>query len=163
MRRDMLLKVTVWGIVFAATLLSAAAPNAAMQSNAASKLKDIKPLVEIPDISRYLYWGVLLLALVSLVAVGYFLYSKFRKIRKIDQQKAYLEILNSIDWSSPKKAAYKATHYGRLLAEDERRKAIYAQLLPLLERYKYKKEVDKADEETMRTFELYKRICNESV
>jgi len=133
------------------------------EPNATAQLRDIKPLVEIADISRYLYWALLLFVITVLLAAGYLLYSRIKKNAKIDRQKLYLERLNSIDWSSPKKAAYKATHYGRLLAEDERREAIFAQLLPLLERYKYKKEVEKADEETMRSFELYKRVCNESV
>jgi hypothetical protein len=32
-----------------------------------------------------------------------------------------------------------------------------------LERYKYKKETQRVDDETIGQFELYRRICNESV
>jgi len=127
------------------------------------QLRDIKPLVEIPDISIYLYWGLIVLAIVMIVLLGYFLYTRIRMGKKEDLEKIYLEALNSIDWSSPKKAAYRATHYGRLLATDERREALFAQLLPLLERYKYKKEVDKVDDTTRKQFELYRKVCNGSV
>jgi hypothetical protein len=134
-----------------------------MEPNASMQLRDIKPLVEIEDSSFYLYWGLILLGLVAVMIVGYFLYQKFKIIQKVHREKEYLEVLNSIDWSSPKKAAYRATHYGRLLATDERREALFSQLLPLLERYKYKKETQRVDDETIGQFELYRRICNESV
>jgi len=134
-----------------------------MEPNASMQLRDIKPLVEIEDSSFYLYWGPMLLGLVVAMIVGYFLYQKFKIIQKVHREKEYLEVLNSIDWSSPKKAAYRATHYGRLLAIDERREALFSQLLPLLERYKYKKETQRVDDETIGQFELYRRICNESV
>jgi len=134
-----------------------------MEPNATIQLKDIKPLITIEDSSFYLYWGLIILGILLLILVGYILYKKFKMIQKIDMEKEYLKILNTIDWASPKKAAYKITHYGRLLATDERREALFSQLLPLLEKYKYKKEIEKVDDETMRQFELYRRICNESV
>jgi len=134
-----------------------------MEPNTSLQLKDIKPLIEIPDTSLYLYWGLIFLGTVLATALGYFLYRKMRFGKKEDKERQYLEALNTIDWSSPKKAAYRATYYGRLLATDERRKGIYSQMLPLLEKYKYKKETEKADEETMNQFEIYKRVCNESV
>jgi hypothetical protein len=134
-----------------------------MEPNATMQLRDIKPLVEIEDSSFYLYWGLILLGLLAVIIIGYFLYQKFKIIQKVHREKEYLEVLNTIDWSSPKKAAYKATHYGRLLVTDERREVLFSQLLPLLERYKYKKETQRVDDETIGQFELYRRICNESV
>ena len=134
-----------------------------MEPNATVQLKDIKPLVEIPDNSFYLYSGLILLAVVIVGALGYFLYTKIVFRKKINLEKTYLEALDTIDWSSPKKAAYKATHYGRLLATDERRQELFSQLLPLLEKYKYKKEIDQADEEMIKQFELYKKVCHGSV
>jgi len=134
-----------------------------MEPNATMQLRDIKPLVEIPDSSVYFYWVLILLAVLLIGVVGYFLITKIRQIKKVNMEKHYLEMLNSIDWSSPKKAAYKATHYGRLLAQDERRQELFSQLLPLLEKYKYKKEIDLADEEMIQQFELYKKVCHGSV
>ena len=126
-------------------------------------IKDIKPMVEIPDLSLYLYWGAILLALVILGVALYFLARKLRGWRKENREKAYLEALHRIEWSDPKRAAYEATKYGRLLATDDRRKELFSQLLPLLERYKYRKNVEKVDEETLRRFELYRNVCDESV
>lgn len=134
-----------------------------MDKNISTQLRDIKPLVEIPDSSVYLYWGLIILACVAVVLLGYLLYKRIDFSAKEDQEKRSLEALNSIEWSSAKKAAYKATYYGRLLATDERKKELFAQLLPLLERYKYKKETDKVDDATKRQFELYRKVCNGSV
>ncbi len=134
-----------------------------MEPNATMQLKDIKPLVEIADSSMYLYWGLILFAIVCVTLLGIFLYTKVKKMKKVDLEKSYLEALEAIDWSSPKKASYKATHYGRLLATDERREELFSQLLPQLEKYKYKKEIDQADEEMIRQFELYRKVCHGSV
>ncbi len=128
-----------------------------------TQLRDIKPLVEIPDYSFYLYWGLVLVAVVITLLAVYLGYRKWLEHREQNRQKQYLEVLNSIDWTSPKKAAYRATHYGRLLCKDERREKLFEQMLPELEKYKYKKEVQGVDEETMRAFELFKKVCNESV
>ena len=134
-----------------------------MDKNISAQLRDIKPLIEIPDSSVYLYWGLIILACIAVVLLGYLLYKRIDFSAKEDQEKRSLEALNSIEWSSAKKAAYKATYYGGLLATDERKKELFAQLLPLLERYKYKRETDKADDATKRQFELYRKVCNGSV
>jgi len=134
-----------------------------MDANSSVQLRDIKPLVEIPDSSLYLYWGLIFLGVLLVVLLGYFIYKRIDFSKKEDREKQYLEAFNTIDWSSPKKAAYRATYYGRLLATDERRRELYSQLFPLLEKYKYKKEVKKVDTETIKQFELYKKVCNGSV
>lgn len=134
-----------------------------MNTNSSVQLRDIKPLVEIPDSSLYLYWGLIFSGVLLVVLLGYFIYKRIDFSKKEDREKQYLEALNTIDWSSPKKAAYRATYYGRLLATDERKKELYSQLFPLLEKYKYKKEVEKVDTETIKQFELYRKVCNGSV
>ncbi|HHD72438.1 MAG TPA: hypothetical protein ENL02_00740, partial [Epsilonproteobacteria bacterium] len=63
----------------------------------------------------------------------------------------------------PKASAYTATKYARLLATDERRRELFEQLEPLLEKYKYKKEVAHVDEETLNQFNLYVQVADESV
>ena len=126
-------------------------------------LRDIKPLVEIPDNSIYIYYGLIILA-VLVILVALFLIARWLiGLKRINKAKEYLKSLNSITWTSPKKAAYAITHYGRLLATDDRRKELFDQLLPMLESYKYKKEVDRVDSRTQGQFELYKKVCNESV
>ncbi|WP_456393751.1 hypothetical protein [Nitratifractor sp.] len=126
-------------------------------------IKDIKPPVEIPDISRWLYWGVIVLGVLVMAVALFFLVRKILSLREENRQKRYLEALHRVEWSDPKKAAYTITHYGRLLATDDRRRELFSQLLPLLERYKYRKAVAPVDEETKRRFELYRQVCDESV
>jgi len=129
----------------------------------ANQLRDIKPLVQISDYSIYVYWALVVVGVILVLLAIFILYYFLIKNKKANKEKEYLEALNHIDWSSPKKAAYKATYYGRLLAKDDRRKELYTQLLHHLDKYKYKKDVQKADSDTLRAFDLYKRICNESV
>jgi hypothetical protein len=132
-------------------------------ANLSQQLKDIKPLLEIPDNSFYLYWGLIALAVLIVLVLVYFVVKKLWKQRKINLAKGYLEKLKAIDWHDTKKSAYDATHYARLLATDERRKELFSQLEPLLEQYKYKKEVKEVDQDTLNRFNLYVQVADESV
>ena len=131
--------------------------------NISAQLHDIKPLLEIPDSSYIIYWG--LIGFVSLLALGvlFFLLKKLWDNRKINLEKGYLEAIKKIDWVDTKKSAYEATHYARLLATDERRKELFSQLEPMLEQYKYKKEVAEVDSDTHNKFNLYVQVADESV
>lgn len=133
------------------------------EQNISAQLRDIKPLLEIPDSSYYIYWG--LIAFVSLLLLGvlFFLLKKLWDNRKINLVKGYLEAIRKIDWADTKKSAYQATHYARLLATDERRKELFSQLEPMLEQYKYKKEVNDIDTDTRNKFNLYVQVADESV
>ena len=129
----------------------------------AAQLRDIKPPVEIDDISRYLYAGVILLAAVILVAALYALYRQVRSLRRTNLRKRYLEQFRSIDWSHPKEAAYTATRLGRLIAQDDRQKELLAQMIGHLEPYKYKKEVDALDATTRAQVDLFLKACDGSL
>jgi hypothetical protein len=131
--------------------------------NLSQQLKDIKPLLDIPDNSFYLYWALIIVSAVLVLGIVYFLLKKFWKKRKINLAKGYLEKLKAIDWKESKKSAYDATHYARLLATDERRKELFSQLEPLLEKYKYKKQVDTVDQDTLNRFNLYVQVADESI
>ena len=133
------------------------------EQNLSAQLRDIKPLLEIPDSSYYIYWGLIGTAVLLALGVLFFVLKKLWDNRKINLEKAYLEAIKSIDWVDTKKSAYEATHYARLLATDERRKEIFAQLEPMLEQYKYKKEVAQVDTDTRNKFNLYVQVADESV
>ena len=134
-----------------------------MDNNLSSQLKDIKPLLEIPDNSFYIYWGLIIF--VSLLGLGvlFFVAKRLWDKRKVNLAKGYLEKLKAIDWKDAKQSAYEATHYARLLATDERRKELFSQLEPMLEQYKYKKEVDSVDHDTQNKFNLYVQVADESI
>jgi len=127
------------------------------------QLRDIKPLLEIPDSSYYIYWGLISFAILLVALLLFFVAKKLWENRKVNLAKGYLEALKKIDWNDTKRSAYEATHYARLLATDERRKELFSQLEPMLEKYKYKKEVDAVDQDTKNKFNLYVQVADESV
>lgn len=124
------------------------------------ELKDIKPLLEIPDISYYIYWGLIGFGVVLIVAILFFVIKKIWQSRKVNLAKVYLKELKNIDWVDTKESAYKATHYARLLATDDRKIELFSQLEEMLEKYKYKKEVDEIDEDTQAKFNLYVQVAD---
>ena len=132
-------------------------------NNLTEQLRDIKPLLEIPDSSYYIYWGLIVLISLLVLSVLFFVLKKLWDNRKINLEKGYLEALKKIDWKDTKKSAYEATHYARLLATDDRRRELFSQLEPMLEKYKYKKEVDTIDTDTRNMFNLYVQVADESV
>jgi hypothetical protein len=133
------------------------------EQNISAQLRDIKPLLEIPDSSYYIYWGLIIFVALLAVGILFFIVKKLWDNRKINLAKGYLEALKKIDWKDTKKSAYEATHYARLLATDERRKELFSQLEPMLEKYKYKKEVDEIDNDTLNKFNLYVQVSDESI
>lgn len=106
------------------------------------EIHDIKPIVEIPDISIYIYYGLIIFAIFFVSAVSYLLYKYFRN-KKPNQQKEYFNILKNIDFQNQKKSAYLISKYGRLLVNDERQKRLLDELIFDTNDYKYKKEITK--------------------
>jgi len=127
------------------------------------QLRDIKPLLEIPDNSYYIFWGSVIFGIMLLLFILFFVAKKLWENRKANLAKGYLAKLKEIDWKDTKKSAYEATHYARLLATDERREKLFEQLEPMLEQYKYKKVVEMVDEETRNQFNLYVQVADESI
>ncbi len=133
------------------------------EHNVSSQLRDIKPLLEIPDNSYYIYWGLIAFGTLLLLGILFFIAKRLWDNRKANLAKGYLVKLKAIDWKDAKHSAYEATHYARLLATDERRKELFSQLEPMLEQYKYKKEVDEVDHDTQNKFNLYVQVADERV
>ena len=133
------------------------------EQNLTDQLRDIKPLLEIPDSSYYIYWGLIIFATLLVIGILFFVAKKLWDNRKINLAKGYLEALKKIDWIDTKKSAYDATHYARLLATDERKIELFSQLEPMLEQYKYKKVVDAIDPQTQKQFNLYVQVADESI
>jgi len=133
------------------------------EENLSAQLRDIKPLLEIPDSSYYVYRGLIGVGVLLVLGVLFFVLKKLWDKRKVNLEKGYLEAIKNIDWVDTKKSAYEATHYARLLATDERRKELFSQLEPMLEQYKYKKEVEQVDTDTRNKFNLYVQVADESI
>lgn len=133
------------------------------EENITAQLRDIKPLIEIPDNSYYIYWGLIGFFTFLAAAILFFAAKKFWENRKENLAKKYLQILKDIDWVDSKASAYQATKYARLLATDERRLELFSQLEPMLEQYKYKKIVSEVDEDTRNQFNLFVKVADESI
>lgn len=135
----------------------------AEEQNLTAQLRDIKPLLKIPDDSYYFYWGFVSFGMLLLFGILFFAAKKLWEQRKTNLARTYLARLKAIDWKDTKQSAYEATHYARLLATDARRQELFSQLEAMLEKYKYKKKVGPLDEETYSQFNLFVQVANESI
>ena len=127
------------------------------------ELRDIKPLLEIHDTSYYIYLAIIGVIALLVLSIIYFVVKKFILNRKESQAQKYLRQLKRIDWSDAKSSAYLVTYLGRKLVKDGRSKEIYTQILPMLEKYKYRVQVPSVDDETLRQYELLVHVLDESI
>ncbi|HFB54010.1 MAG TPA: hypothetical protein ENJ67_04690 [Sulfurimonas autotrophica] len=124
-------------------------------------LHDIKPLLEIEDYSFYYFIGIVTVVTLIVLGVAYLLYKHFRTKNRFNIRKEHLQLLKNIDLKETKKAAYQLTEYGATFQNDsERHQKTYHDMLDRLEKYKYKKNVDDFDSETLRIIELYRGMID---
>ncbi len=118
------------------------------------KIHDIKPLVEIPDYSLYIF--ILLVTVVSVIILSliYFIYKIIRN-KEPSLKKNSLEILKTLDLNDTKTSAYSITYHGRVVATAPRERKLFEELTSRLEEYKYKKEINSFDEETLHQLEIF--------
>lgn len=128
-----------------------------------NELRDIKPLLEIPDSSYVVFIILSLILLITILILLFFFGKKLWLNRKVNMRKIYFERLKSVDWNNTKKAAYEVTFFGRALVSEPRIEEIYKQLLPMLEPYKYRKEVPMIDVETRKQYKLLVHVIDESI
>jgi flagellar biosynthesis/type III secretory pathway M-ring protein FliF/YscJ len=124
-------------------------------------LHDIKPLVEIEEYSFYYFLATSALVLVVLVAVGYLIYKYVKNRRKFNIRKEHFKLLNKLDLNDTKQSAYAITLYGATFKDDsDRHKEMFENITNRLEMYKYKKQVDKFDNEVKGLIEVYKGMID---
>ena len=131
-----------------------------MQSNEIP-IHDIKPLLEVTDYSLYYFLAVVGVAILLVFGAVYLLYVWLKKRNRFNRRKEHKKLLSSVDLSDAKKAAYEITFYGATFKDDGARQAeMFKNLTDRLQNYKYKKEVELIDKETLSYFELYKGMCD---
>ena len=117
-------------------------------------LKDIKPLVNVPDNS--LFWVVAIMIgilLVSILCYWWLKKSKRKPRRRISAKESAIQKLQTLDFSNTKEAVYtfsEAMHQVISL----QRKDDFERLLKKLEVYKYKKTIpslSNSDKEAMQS------------
>ncbi len=126
-------------------------------------LHDIKPLVDVPDNSLMILITIAALIITAiLVPLLIWLYKLYKKNQKVNRRKEYLEKIHAIDISDAKRAAYEISKYGFLLAESERELEMLESLDKRLSVYKYKKEVEALDQETLGYYQLFLEVVDAS-
>ena len=119
-------------------------------------LHDIKPLVEISDHSLMIFIGLISIGLIIIIALLYLLWRYIQERRQINYRRKCYKSLEAVALSKPKEAAYAITHYGLCFADDSPRlKEAYSHLVSRLFSYKYKKEIDTIDQETIGFYRIY--------
>lgn len=124
-------------------------------------LHDIKPIVAIEEYSLYYFLGLVSLALLLACGIIYLLYVWLKRKKAFNIRKEHSKLLNALDLSETKKAAYAITAYGATFAEDSPgHLEMFKNLAQRLEVYKYKKSVDAFDSETIGYIELYRGMID---
>ena len=124
-------------------------------------LHDIKPLLEIQEYSLYYLLGVSALAAFILFAIVYFIFKWFKNRNTFNIRKEHYRLLNAVDLSDAKRAAYDITFYGNSFSDDSpRHSEMYKNLVDRLESYKYKKSVDSIDGEVIGYIDLYRGMID---
>ena len=120
------------------------------------KLHDIKPLVEIQDYSLYYFLALVAFILLLCGALLYLFLNYRRKKNAFNIRKEHLKFLQMLDMQNAKQAAYQLTEYGATFENDTPQHLhLYEELVAALEEYKYKKYVDKFDEEMQNKIHKY--------
>jgi len=124
-------------------------------------LHDIKPLVEVPDNSLTVLISIasVILAII-VVALLVWLWKSYSKNKEENLKKFYLKKLHTVDTTKAKEAAYEISEYGKHLAVSDRAIELLASLDKRLSSYKYKKEVEKIDDETLAHFRVFLEVID---
>ena len=125
-------------------------------------LHDIKPLVEVPDNSLAILIAVVIVSLVLLGALTIWILSLYKETKEQKLRKLYLEKIHHIDISNAKEAAYEMSYYGQRLAKEKREIDMLESLETRLKEYKYKKDVNKLDEDTLAYYKLFLEVLDAS-
>lgn len=131
-----------------------------MQQNT-EQLREIRDLVEIPDLSFYFFIAITAVVILFVGTVAYMFWQNYRKKHNTRLRRAVFKKLASVDFSDSKKAAYAITRYGRFLADEERSKKLFDQLLPRLEKYKYTPDPPPFDPEDIKYYDLFVESVDE--
>jgi LPXTG-motif cell wall-anchored protein len=107
------------------------------------KLRDIRPIVDVPDHSLWLFTALIAGALLLLAALVFWFLRRRKKQVDPKRQEA-LKRLNALDFTDTKSAVYDFSLLGHYVATPET-ESTFRELLAELEIYKFKKEVPPLD------------------
>jgi hypothetical protein len=124
-------------------------------------LHDIKPIVDIQEYSLYYFLGISFFALLLASGLIYLIYKWLKAKKAFNIRAEHFKIINELNLSDTKNAAYTITSLGLTFKNDSQRHSeMYDNLVQRLESYKYKKEVSEFDSEVMGYIEVYKGMID---
>ncbi len=124
-------------------------------------LHDIKPIVDIQEYSLYYFSVLLFFGFLLISGVIYILYRWIKTKNAFNIRREHLQTINSLKFDNSKEAAYIITLIGATFKDDSQKHSeIYEDLVKRLEEYKYRREVDKFDNEVINLIELYIGMIN---
>jgi len=113
-----------------------------------SQLKDIKPIVEVPDSSLYILLAIVGFIL-SLIAIGLYKYfTRIKKTKTSTPKQLALKRLKNLNYTKTKEVVYSFSVDGSLFLDEKNRDQFDA-IEKELEQYKYKKDVEPLSNEIM--------------
>lgn len=110
------------------------------------ELKDIKGLVEIPDVSFIIFVFVVGLV-VTIISVLLYLFFKGKLKKKATKKQIMLKELKALKYDDAKNSAYVFTKNCHIFLDDKNSKR-YHDICDKLEVYKYKKDIPSMDKDT---------------
>ena len=119
------------------------------------KINPIKPLVQVPDFSLYIFILLVLCILFLITYISYYLYKKIKN-KKINMQKVYKRELKKIEIKESKSAAYSITKYALLILKNETQTILAKELIGELNQYKYKKTSKEFNDKTIMLLNKFK-------
>lgn len=125
------------------------------------KINDIQPLMEVNEFSLYFLLGYIALAIIFFTGLTYIVYYFYKQRKKVNIRKEYKTTLESLNLDDTKKAAYLISSYGSFFKDDSsKHEETYANIMKRLSEYKYKKNVETFDDETLECIKIYKGMLN---
>ena len=107
-------------------------------------LRDIKPIVEIPDNSLIILSVAFLILVILAISLYLFLKPKRKRKKRPTPLQIKKERLKNLNYDDDKEVAYLFTKYAAEFL-NEKNKNEYEQIVKALEPYKYKKEIPKME------------------
>ncbi|MDQ7045299.1 MAG: hypothetical protein Q9M32_05235 [Sulfurimonas sp.] len=124
-------------------------------------LHDIKPIMIVDEYSLYFFIASVLLALVVFIATFYAVFYLYKKSKIVSTRKRYKMMIESLNLEDTKNTAYAISTYGALFKDDSpRHQEMFENISQRLAAYKYKKDVENFDDETLGYIEIYKSMLD---
>jgi hypothetical protein len=106
-------------------------------------LKDIKPIVDVPDHSLWIFAALILAAVLAVAGIAFWLLRRRRA--RFDHRRALaLKRLDALDFSDTKQTVYDFSLLGHFVLTPKT-EATFRALLDALEPYKFRKETPPLD------------------